>query len=44
MVALVDARGRLSLLYEAPAIVYIQSGLPAFEAMLASLRFPETGQ
>ncbi len=44
MVALVDARGRLSLLYEAPAIVYFQRGLPAFEAMLASLRFPETGQ
>ncbi len=39
MVARVDARGRLSLLYEAPAIVYFQRGLADFEAMLASLRF-----
>ncbi len=39
MVALVDAKGRFSLLYEAPAIVYFQRGLPAFEAMLASVQF-----
>lgn len=45
MVALVDARGRLSLLYEAPAIVYFQRGLADFEAMLASVRFnPQTHQ
>ncbi|MFN3751149.1 MAG: hypothetical protein ACK4SR_07225 [Thiobacillus sp.] len=40
VVALVDARGRLTLFYEAPAIVYFQRGLPDFEAMVASLRFP----
>ena len=39
MVALVDDKGRLSLQYEAPAIVYFQRGLPAFETMLASVRF-----
>ncbi|MEW6413753.1 MAG: hypothetical protein AB1482_00685 [Pseudomonadota bacterium] len=39
VVALVDARGRLTLFYEAPAIVYFQRGLPDFEAMVASLRF-----
>lgn len=39
MVALVDARGRLSLLYEAPAIVYFPRGLADFEALLASVRF-----
>jgi hypothetical protein len=39
MVALVDARGRLTIQYEAPAIVYFQRGLPDFEAMLASVRF-----
>lgn len=39
MVALVDARGRLSFLYEAPAIVYFQRGLADFEAMVASVRF-----
>lgn len=44
MVARVDARGRLSLLYEAPAIVYFQRGLPAFEAMLASVRFSPESQ
>lgn len=44
MVALVDAKGRLSLLYEAPGIVYFQRGLPAFEAMLTSVRFSEQGQ
>lgn len=39
MVACVDAKGRLSLLYEAPAIVYFARGLPAFDALVASLRF-----
>ena len=39
MVALVDAKGRLSLQYEAPAIVYFQRGLADFEAMVASVRF-----
>lgn len=39
MVARVDARGRLLLLYEAPAIVYFQRGLADFEAMVASVRF-----
>jgi hypothetical protein len=39
MVGLVDARGRLSILYEAPAIVYFQRGLADFEATAASLRF-----
>jgi len=41
MVALVDAKGRLSILYEAPAIVYFQRGLPDFEAMVASVRFTQ---
>lgn len=39
MVAMVDARGRLSLLYEAPAIVYFARGQSAFESLVASLRF-----
>ncbi|WP_324779804.1 hypothetical protein [Thiobacillus sedimenti] len=39
MVVCVDARGRLTLLFEAPAIVYFQRGLPAFDAMVASVRF-----
>jgi hypothetical protein len=39
MVGLVDARGRLSIQYEAPAIVYFQRGLPEFEAMVASVKF-----
>jgi hypothetical protein len=39
MVACVDAKGRLSLLYEAPAIVYFERNLPVFDALLASLRF-----
>ncbi len=39
MVGLVDAKGRLSIQYEAPAIVYFQRGLPDFEAMVASVRF-----
>ena len=41
MVALVDINGRLSIQYEAPAIVYFQRNLPAFEAMVASVRFPQ---
>lgn len=39
LVSLVDARGRLSVLYEAPAIVYFQRGLADFESLLASVRF-----
>lgn len=39
MVACVDAKGRLSLLFEAPAIVYFARGLPAFDALVDSLRF-----
>ena len=39
VVTLVDPRGRLTLFYEAPSIVYFQRGLPDFDAMLASLRF-----
>lgn len=39
MIGLVDAKGRLSIQYEAPAIVYFQRGLADFEAMVASLRF-----
>lgn len=39
LVGLVDARGRLSIQYEAPAIVYFQRGLPEFEAMVASVKF-----
>jgi hypothetical protein len=34
MVALFDARGRLTIQYEAPAIVYFQRGLADFEAMV----------
>ncbi len=34
-----NARGRLTLFYEAPSIVYFQRGLPDFDAMVASLRF-----
>ena len=41
LVSLVDTRGRLSLLYEAPAIVYFQRGLPDFETLLASVRFQQ---
>lgn len=41
LVSLVDARGRLSLLYEAPAIVYFQRGLADFESLLASVRFQQ---
>ena len=37
--ALVDARGRFSLIYQAPAIVYFERGLPAFEGMVQSLQF-----
>ncbi len=39
MVGLVDAKGRLSIQYEAPAIVYFQRGLADFETMVASVRF-----
>ena len=39
MVALFDAKGRLTIQYEAPAIVYFQRGLADFEAMVASVRF-----
>lgn len=39
MVGLVDAKGRLTLLYEAPAIVYFQRNLPDFDALVASVRF-----
>jgi hypothetical protein len=39
MVGLVDSKGRLSIQYEAPAIVYFQRGLADFEAMVASVRF-----
>ncbi|HEY9097851.1 MAG TPA: hypothetical protein VIN38_03175 [Thiobacillus sp.] len=42
MVALVDVRGRLSIQYEAPSIVYFARGLPDFEAMVASIRFRKT--
>jgi hypothetical protein len=38
MIALVDARGRLAVQFEAPGIVYFARGLPDFEAMAASLR------
>ena len=44
MVALVDTKGRLSIQYEAPAIVYFQRGLPDFDAMVASVRFPKPQQ
>ncbi len=40
--ALVDAKGRLALQYEAPAIVYFQRGLADFEAMVNSLHFYQT--
>ncbi|MEQ1663244.1 MAG: hypothetical protein ABL877_11170 [Thiobacillus sp.] len=39
MIGHVDAKGRLTLMYEAPAIVYFQRGLADFEAMVASVRF-----
>jgi hypothetical protein len=39
MVALVDTKGRLSIQYEAPAIVYFQRGLADFDALVASVRF-----
>ena len=35
----VDAKGRLSITYEAPAIVYFQRGLADFEAVVTSVRF-----
>ena len=39
MVALVDAKGRLSIQYEAPAIVYFQRGLADFDVLVASVQF-----
>jgi len=39
LVGLVDAKGRLSTQYEAPATVYFQRGLADFEAMVASVGF-----
>ena len=44
MVALVDAKGRLSIQYEAPAIVYFQRGLADFDALVASIRFTQKTQ
>lgn len=41
LVSLVDPRGRLSIQYEAPAIVYFQRGLADFESLLASVRFQQ---
>lgn len=38
-IALVDAKGRFSIQYEAPAIIYFQRGLADFKAMVASIRF-----
>jgi hypothetical protein len=39
LIGMVDAKGRLFLVYEAPAIVYFQRNLAEFEAMAASVRF-----
>lgn len=44
MVGLVDAKGRLTLQYEAPAIVYFQRNLADFDAMVASIRFTRPSQ
>lgn len=38
MLAAVDARGRLALLFEAPGLVYFERGIADFEALAASLR------
>ena len=38
MIGMVDAKGRLTLQYEAPGIVYFQRSLPDFDAMAASVR------
>lgn len=38
MIGMVDAKGRLTLQYEAPGIIYFQRSLPDFEAMAASVR------
>lgn len=38
MIGMIDAKGRLTLQYEAPGIVYFQRSLPDFEAMAASVR------
>ena len=37
MIGMVDAKGRLTLQYEAPGIVYFQRSLPDFEAIAASV-------
>jgi hypothetical protein len=37
--ALVDQKGRLAFIYEAPALVYFPKGLADFEAMMKSLVF-----
>lgn len=37
--ALVDDKGRLALIYEAPGLVYFAKGLGDFEAMVKSLEF-----
>lgn len=44
MVGLVDAKGRLTLQYEAPAIVYFQRNLSDFDALVASVRFIQPSQ
>lgn len=41
LIAMVDAKGRLFIVYEAPAIVYFERGLPAFDAMVSSIRFKQ---
>jgi hypothetical protein len=37
--ALADDKGRFSLQFQAPALVYFARGLADFEAMVASVRF-----
>lgn len=37
--ALVDRKGRIAFIYEAPGLVYFPKGLPAFEAMVKSVVF-----
>jgi hypothetical protein len=41
LVAMVDSKGRLFMVFEAPSIVYFARGLPAFEAMVASVTFKQ---
>ena len=38
---MVDSKGRLFMVFEAPSIVYFARGLPAFEAMVASVTFKQ---